>query len=62
MSTTTDKKIAIKYGQDWVKERGLSHVLELPMDSLNRECWSHALLKAPSTESDSRASFLQAVP
>ena len=44
MSTTTDKKIAIKYGQDWVKERGLNHVLELPMDSLNRECWSHPLL------------------
>ena len=37
MSTTTNKKIAIKYGQDWVKERGLNHVLELPMDSLNRE-------------------------
>ena len=37
MSTTTDKNIAIKYGQDWDKERGLSHVLELPMDSLNRK-------------------------
>ena len=37
MSTTTDKKIAVKYGQDWDKGRGLNHVLELPMDSLNRK-------------------------
>ena len=47
MSTTTDKKIAVKYGQDWVKERGLNHVLELPMDSLNRELVT-CLAESPS--------------
>ena len=36
MSTTTDKAVALKYGEDTWSGHGLSHVLELQMDSLNR--------------------------
>ena len=36
MSTTTDKAVAIKYGQDWDAERGLSYAMEFQLDSLNR--------------------------
>lgn len=36
MSTTTDKAVAIHYGQDWDAKRGLSYVMEFVLDSLNR--------------------------
>jgi hypothetical protein len=45
MSTTTNKAIAIKYGQDWIATRGLSYVLELKMDSLNRGNFVHVNLQ-----------------
>jgi hypothetical protein len=36
MSTTTDKAIAVHYGQDTWSGHGLSYVLQFEMDSLNR--------------------------
>ena len=36
MSTTTEKAVALRYGQDWDVERGLSYVMEFALDSLNR--------------------------
>ena len=36
LSTTTDKAVAIKYGQDRDTQRNLSNVFEFPMDGLNR--------------------------
>jgi tetratricopeptide (TPR) repeat protein len=36
MSTTTDKAVAMNYGEDTWSGHGLSHVLEVQMDSLNR--------------------------
>jgi hypothetical protein len=36
MSTTTEKAVALRYGQDWDAARGLSYVMEYELDSLNR--------------------------
>ena len=36
MSTTTEKAVALRYGQDWDAARGLSYVMEFALDSLNR--------------------------
>ena len=36
MSTTTEKAVALRYGQDWDAARGLSYVMEYALDSLNR--------------------------
>jgi hypothetical protein len=36
MSTTTERAVALRYGQDWDAARGLSYVMEFALDSLNR--------------------------
>ena len=36
MSTTTNKQVAIHYGQDWDAERDLNYAMEFVLDSLNR--------------------------
>lgn len=36
MSTTTERTVALRYGQDWDAARGLSYVMEFALDSLNR--------------------------
>ena len=36
MSTTTDRAVAVHYGQDWDAKRDLSYAMEFVLDSLNR--------------------------
>ena len=36
MSTSTNKAVAVHYGQDWDADRDLSYLQEFSLDSLNR--------------------------
>ena len=38
MSTTTDRSVALRYGQDSKTSRGLNQVYEGRQDALNRGC------------------------
>jgi hypothetical protein len=48
MSTTTDRTVAISYGQDWDPARGLNQVYVAQQDAFNRGCVLSWLSQYPS--------------